>query len=90
MTADAKSPSVIGWKETHTVRVRYTNWRGETAWRTIIPYFIRFGATEHHRDEQWLLEAWDVEKGATRTFALKDVREWRANEDAQPVGGRTE
>ncbi|WP_234911306.1 hypothetical protein [Allorhizobium taibaishanense] len=50
----------------------YTNYRGETAQRTILPRGIWFGATDWHPEPQWLLKAFDVEKGADRDFALKD------------------
>ena len=54
------------------VRLNYTNWRGETAERTILPLRIWYGATDWHPEPQWLLTAMDVEKGAERDFALKD------------------
>jgi predicted DNA-binding transcriptional regulator YafY len=65
---------------------RYTNWKGETEMRKIVPICLRFGVSEHHKasydlnvheDEQgggiWLLEAFDMDKQALRTFALKDI-----------------
>lgn len=52
--------------------ITYTNYRGETAQRTIIPKSIWFGSTEWHPEPQWLLRATDVEKNAERDFALKD------------------
>ena len=55
------------------IRVRYTNWKGETDDRTIIPYQVWFGSTEYHPDSQWLVTAHDVKKGALRDFALKDM-----------------
>lgn len=58
------------------VRIRYTNHRGETAVRTIIPARLEFAANVWHQTPQWLLHAWDVEKDAARTFALKDVLAW--------------
>lgn len=54
------------------VTLTYTNWRGETAERTILPQRVWFGATDWHPEPQWLLAAIDVEKGAERDFALKD------------------
>lgn len=53
------------------VALTYTNWRGETAVRTLTPLYVWFGATEWHPDPQWLLHAIDAEKGP-RDFALKD------------------
>ncbi len=54
--------------------VEYTNWRGETARRTIIPIRMWWGKTEWHPQEQWMLTAWDVEKEATRDFAWQDMK----------------
>jgi predicted DNA-binding transcriptional regulator YafY len=62
-----------------TVRILYTNYRGETALRTVVPERIFFGSTEWHPEPQWLLEALDLEKGQSRSFAMKDVRAWLAN-----------
>ncbi len=63
------------------VKILYTNWRGEQAWRTIAPIRLWFGATEWHKDKQWLLTAIDVEKGTERDFAMKDIQKWQ--DDAQ-------
>lgn len=56
-----------------TLAVRYTNWRGETADRVIEPIRIWWGNTEWHPENQWMLEAKDVEKNAVRDFALRDM-----------------
>lgn len=56
------------------VTFQYTNWRGETAIRTVIPIRLMFGTTEWHPEPQWLLEALDPEKDADRLFALKDIK----------------
>ncbi len=61
------------------VKVIYTNWRGETAERSIIPVSISWGTTEWHPQEQWLLKVWDIERQAYRDYALKDIKEWRPN-----------
>jgi len=58
------------------VKVRYTNYRDETALRIIVPQRIFWGSNEYHQDEQWLLEVLDVEKNAPRVYALKDISEW--------------
>jgi hypothetical protein len=58
------------------VTVIYTNYRGETALRTIVPRRIWFGSTEWHPQAGWLLEAFDLEKQAERSFAMKDIRVW--------------
>ncbi len=58
------------------IHVNYKNWRGEISIRKIIPLEVYFGSTEYHKEEQWLLRAWDVGKEDYRTYALKDVLEW--------------
>jgi predicted DNA-binding transcriptional regulator YafY len=64
--------------DSEVVRVVYTNWKGETSIRHIAPIEIFFGSNEWHTEEQWLLLALDVDKGAERTFALKDIHTWKA------------
>lgn len=59
------------------VRIDYTNYRGERRERVVLPLEIGFRETPHHRPAQWVLEAFDVEKQARRTFALKDIHSWR-------------
>ena len=58
------------------IKVLYCNWRGETTVRKIIPIKIYVGSTEYHSQEQWLLEVWDCERNALRTYALKDIQQW--------------
>ena len=58
------------------VNILYTNWKGVTSQRRIIPINIFFGSTGWHKEEQWLLNAFDVDKQANRAFALKDIHEW--------------
>lgn len=58
------------------VYIVYTNYRGETRVRKILPLRLWFGNTKWHPEEQWLLDAYDVEKEANRTFAMKDIRAW--------------
>ena len=54
--------------------VEYTNYRGETARRCIIPIRMCWGSTEWHPEEQWMLTAWDLDKNASRDFAWQDMR----------------
>lgn len=55
------------------IRFTYTNWRGETAERRVLPRRLRYGATKWHPEPQWLLVAYDLDKEAERDFALKDI-----------------
>lgn len=63
------------------VVINYTNWKGVTAFRRIIPKKIFFGSTEWHKEEQWLLEAYDVDKNADRSFAVKDIKSWQVEQE---------
>jgi len=58
------------------VKIRYTNYRGETAVRKIVPIRIRFAASEWHPGEQWLMDAYDIDRQAERSFAMADIHEW--------------
>jgi hypothetical protein len=55
-----------------TMKMIYRNYRGEVSERTIAPNRIVYGTTDWHPEPGWLLEAVDVEKKATREFALAD------------------
>lgn len=56
----------------------YVNYRGEQAERRVCPPFnIFFGSTEFHKEDQWMLEAWDIEKSSPRIFAMKDIKAFR-------------
>ncbi len=57
-----------------TIQMVYTNHRGETSVRRLVPIRIYFGKTEWHPADQWLLEAYDFDRAATRSYALKEIR----------------
>lgn len=65
----------------------YTNWRGETAERHIIPIRIWFGSTQWHKEEQWLLNAEDLDKKQHRDFAIKDIHGWAEAGDQTQLAG---
>lgn len=56
-----------------TMRFRYTNWQGDIATRAARVIRLTYGSNEWHKQPQWLLEAFDIEKGEVRLFALKDM-----------------
>ena len=60
------------------VEFTYKNHRGETRQRRVIPSAIWFGATEWHKEKQWLLLAVDQETGQERDFAMKEITGWRS------------
>lgn len=51
------------------ILAEYTNWRGERSIRTFIPRRVFWGSNEWHPEPQVLIEAYDCEKEALRTFA---------------------
>jgi hypothetical protein len=58
------------------VGISYTNHRGETAFRRIIPIKIYFGSSQWHPKDQWLMDAFDLDKQAQRSFAMIDIHKW--------------
>lgn len=64
--------------EERVVRFHYRNYRGVERDRRVIPQRIEFGANQWHPEPQWLLVAWDLDKGAERSFAMADISEWSA------------
>lgn len=59
------------------VVIDYTNWRGERGTRMIQPTRIWYGESEWHDGVQWFLDAEDVVKMQTRSFAMRDIHGWR-------------
>lgn len=64
------------------VTIDYTNHRGERFERRVRPERIWFGSTEWHAGMQWLLEAHDYSRGASRNFALDSIHNWSAKASA--------
>lgn len=62
---------------TTAVYILYTNYKGKTAWRHIEPRTLYFGRTHFHPEDQWLLQALDLDKGVMRDFAVKDITAWQ-------------
>ena len=58
------------------VTIVYTNYKGKTAVRKILPKEIFYGHTDWHPEDQWLLTAFDIQKAADRSFAMKDIKAW--------------
>lgn len=51
----------------------YTNHRGETAVRYVVPQCVYFGKTEFHPEKQWLMRGFDTDRQAIRDFAMADI-----------------
>ena len=58
------------------LKVKYKNWKGEIGTRSIIPARVYYGHTDYHKEDQWLMDVWDVDKGAPRTYAMMDIIEF--------------
>ncbi|MBI4948247.1 WYL domain-containing protein [Candidatus Berkelbacteria bacterium] len=65
------------YDQSQIVTISYTNYRGEKSDRRIVPLKIWFGSNEYHKDNQWLLDAFDITKDAIRSFAVKDITSWK-------------
>lgn len=59
----------------HRFKMTYTNYRGETAERTVEPKDFLWGSTEWHPEPGMLMLAFDLEKQEDRLFAVKDIKE---------------
>lgn len=59
------------------IKFYYKNWRGEYGYRTVhgVPTFW-YGNTQHHKDPQWFLRAFDADKQDFRDFAVNDIVEF--------------
>jgi len=68
-------------KKERAVGFAYVNWRGEKSSRRVIPHSIYFGSTEWHKEDQWLLKGWDVDKEAEREYAMSDISNWKTLEE---------
>jgi hypothetical protein len=51
----------------------YENWEGEIRVRKAVPLRLIYGSNKWHTEDQWMLEAMDVESGEPRTFAFKGI-----------------
>jgi hypothetical protein len=58
---------------TNVITIRYRNYRGEDSLRRVLPLKIWFGTSEWHPKRQWLMDAYDYNRNAYRTFALQNV-----------------
>lgn len=58
------------------VTFMYKNYKGETSIRRVYPLQIYWGSNQWHTTEQWLLEAFDIDKEDARSFAMSDISGW--------------
>lgn len=80
LEGEAKASLFFTWNHmeniSKAVKVKYKNYRGEVAIRSIVPMEVYWGQTEYHPHDQWLLKVWDIEKDAERIYAFKDIQEF--------------
>jgi hypothetical protein len=69
-TPSSARPREVRGTADQRMEAEYTNYRGETRWRTFTPERLWFGSNEWHPEPQWLLTATDAETGERRDFAL--------------------
>jgi predicted DNA-binding transcriptional regulator YafY len=63
------------------VTIDYTNWRKVRSLRRVKPTGrMIFESNEYHREPQWFVEAWDVDKEELRLFAVVDIHSWGQSE----------
>ena len=51
----------------------YVNWKGEHSHRKAEVNDFYYGSSDYHKEPQWLLDAYDLEKGECRVYAMKDM-----------------
>lgn len=56
-----------------TLRFRYINHAGKTAVRNVVSPTLFWGQSDFYPDPQWLLNAYDLDKQAWRTFAFSCI-----------------
>lgn len=56
-----------------SIRVDYTNYKGERRIRKVIPIKIKFGHSDFHKMDTWLMDVYDLEKEAFRTYAFLGI-----------------
>lgn len=63
------------------LEIKYKNWKGEISNRIIIPHKIWFGGSDYHKEIQWFMKAYDIDKCDNRDFAIKDIIEFMKHEE---------
>ncbi len=68
---DLDANVVVEWTPNGApIEVSYTNWKGVTRTRKIIPQAIKYGESPYHPGRQWLLVALDPEDDQVKDFSL--------------------
>lgn len=75
-TAALEPPPTPKLESGAIVRFTYRNHRGEISQRRAVFLRIDFRSTPYHSKPQYILHGVDLDKGAERGFALKDILGW--------------
>ncbi len=59
-------------KET-PLQFTYRNYKGIISDRKVIPLCIHFGSNKYHKEKQWLIDGFDLDKQEHRVFAMNDI-----------------
>lgn len=71
------------------VWIDYINYRHERRWYRILPVQMRWAANDYHKEEQWLIEAMDLDRpGVVREFAWTHIKEMRNTPPTVPHTGK--
>ena len=64
-------------KDTPPLDISYINYKGQQAWRKVIPLGTAFKSSEWHNGGKptWIMECWDLEKEAMRDFEMVSILE---------------
>lgn len=54
----------------------YKNWKGEYGYRTVHDPIMWYGSTQYHKEPQWMIKGYDVDKDDIRDFAVNDIVEF--------------
>ena len=57
----------------HQVTFDYVNWKGKTSQRRAVIDRLYWGSNEYHPEPQFLVDGYDLDKTAPRTYALKVI-----------------
>lgn len=61
------------FRDEEILTIDYVNHKGDRAMRRIVPSRAWYGSDEWHPETQWRLDAFDVDKGEWRSFALAGI-----------------
>lgn len=68
------------------VIIRFVNWRHRELEHRIVPKRIFYGSSDYrcssdHAKKQWLMEAFNLEKKADRTYVMSRIISWKTVDD---------